>query len=50
MFVHINIWTPTELTKSEKELIEKLQDSANFIPNPDNKDKSFFTKMRDMFS
>ena len=50
MFVHINIWTPTELTKSEKELIEKLQDSANFIPNPDNKDKGFFTKMRDMFS
>ena len=50
MFVHINIWTPTQLTKSEKELIEKLQDSENFIPNPDNKDKGFFTKMRDMFS
>ena len=50
MFVHINIWTPTNLTKKEKEIIEKLQDSENFIPDPDYKDKGFFTKMRDMFS
>lgn len=49
MFVHINIWTPTKLTKKEKELIEKLQDSENFIPNPANMDKGFFTRMRDMF-
>ena len=50
MFVHINIWTPTKLTKKEKEIIEQLKDSENFIPNPENKDKGFFTKMRDMFS
>ena len=50
MFVHINIWTPTKLTKSEKELVEKLKSSENFTPNPDQKDKGFFTKMRDMFS
>ncbi len=50
MFVHINIWTPTKLTKKEKDIIESLQDSENFIPSPENKDKGFFTKMRDMFS
>jgi len=49
MFVHINIWTPTKLTKKEKELIENLKDSENFIPNPENMDKGFFTRMRDMF-
>jgi molecular chaperone DnaJ len=50
MFVHINIWTPTKITKSEKELVEKLKLSENFTPDPDQKDKGFFTKMRDMFS
>ena len=34
----------------EKELIEKLQDSENFIPNPEKSDKSFFEKVKDMFS
>jgi molecular chaperone DnaJ len=50
MFVHINIWTPTKLTKNEKELVEKLRSSENFTPDADQKDKGFFTKMRDMFS
>ncbi len=50
MFVHINVWTPTKLTKKEKELMEELRSSDNFNPGPEHRDKGFFTKMRDMFS
>jgi len=50
MFVHINVWTPTKLTKKEKEIIEQLRSSENFNPSPENRDKGFFTKMRDIFS
>ena len=42
MFVHINIWTPTKLTK-KKEIIEQLKDSEN-LSNPENKDKGLFAK------
>lgn len=47
--IHINVWTPKKLTKEEKELLEKFRDSENFEPNPTNKDKGFFEKMKDYF-
>ena len=49
LFVHINIWTPTKVSKEEKELLEKLKDSENFIPNPDGSEKGFFQRVKDMF-
>ena len=50
LFAHINVWTPTKISKEEKSLIEKLKKSENFIPKEGDKDKGFFTQMRDMFS
>jgi len=49
LFVHINIWTPKKLSKEERELLEKLRNSENFKPNPDNNDRNFFKRMKDMF-
>ena len=49
LFVHINIWTPTKVSKEEKEILEKLKDSDNFKPNPDGSEKGFFQKVKDMF-
>lgn len=49
LFVHINVWTPKKVSKSEKEMLEKLRDSENFQPNPDKQDKGFFERMKDMF-
>ncbi len=49
LFVHINVWTPKKVSKSEKELLEKLKDSDNFQPKPDHTDKGFFQRMKDMF-
>ncbi len=48
--VHVNIWTPKQLTSEESELLEKLRNSANFAPQPGKSDKGFFHKVKDMFS
>lgn len=48
--IQVNVWTPQNLSASEKEILEQLQDSENFKPNPDKNDKSFFDKVREMFS
>jgi molecular chaperone DnaJ len=49
LFVHINVWTPKKVSKEERELLEKLRDSENFQPKPDQSDKGFFQRMKDMF-
>ena len=49
LFVHINIWTPKKVSKEEKEILEKFRESENFKPSPDKNDKSFFSRMKDMF-
>ncbi len=48
--IHVNVWTPKTLSSEEKKMIEKLQGSANFKPQPDKSEKSFFSKMKDYFS
>jgi molecular chaperone DnaJ len=48
--VHVNIWTPKQLTSEESALLEKLRNSANFAPQPSKSDKGFFHKVKDMFS
>lgn len=50
LLVNINIWTPKNLTKEEREILEKLGKSENFIPNPTLKDKSIFSRMREYFA
>ncbi|HZH66387.1 MAG TPA: molecular chaperone DnaJ [Flavisolibacter sp.] len=48
--VHVNIWTPQAVSSEEKAMLEKLAHSPNFKPNPDKNEKSFFDKMREMFT
>ncbi len=48
--IHINVWTPQFLTKEQKVFFEKMTDDSNFTPSPDKQDKSFFEKVKDMFS
>lgn len=50
LLVHINVWTPRELNKEQKEFFERMQNEENFIPKPEKSDKSFFEKVKDMFS
>jgi molecular chaperone DnaJ len=48
--VHVNIWTPQHLSSEEKSILEKLDKSPNFKPNPDKNEKTFFDKVKEMFS
>lgn len=48
--IHINVWTPQELTKEQRKFFEAMQEDENFSPNPQTSDKSFFDKVKDMFS
>lgn len=50
LLVHVNVWTPKSLTKEQREFFEKMSDDAHFEPKPEKEDKSFFEKVKDMFS
>ncbi|MFA8449466.1 MAG: molecular chaperone DnaJ [Bacteroidales bacterium] len=50
ILVTVNIWTPKNLSKEEKTIMENLKESENFKPNPSAKDKSYFDRMREFFS
>ncbi|MFO8055551.1 MAG: molecular chaperone DnaJ [Bacteroidales bacterium] len=47
--INVNIWTPQEVSKEEKEMLEKMKKSGNFTPDPGVKERSFFDKMREYF-
>ena len=48
--IQINVWTPQHVSPEEKEMLDKMQQSENFKPKPEKNDKSFFDKVREMFS
>lgn len=48
--VHVNIWTPQNLSSEEKEMLEKLNNSPNFKPQPSKSDKGFFERVKEAFS
>ncbi|MDR0230137.1 MAG: molecular chaperone DnaJ [Flavobacteriaceae bacterium] len=50
LLVHVNVWTPKKLTKDQKEFFENMREDANFQPTPSKSEKSFFEKVREMFS
>lgn len=50
LLVHVNVWTPKELNKEQKDFFERMKDTDNFEPKPEKSDKSFFEKVKDMFS
>jgi molecular chaperone DnaJ len=50
LLVHVNVWTPKELNKEQRAFFEKMLEDENFRPNPLKSDKSFFEKVKDMFS
>tara|TARA_B110000093_G_scaffold23653_1_gene22401 strand:- start:1842 stop:2972 length:1131 start_codon:yes stop_codon:yes gene_type:complete len=50
LLVHINVWTPKTLSKEQKSFFEKMKTDEHFLPKPESSDKSFFEKVKDMFS
>jgi len=50
LLVHVNVWTPKTLTKEQRDFFEKMKEDNHFVPHPEKSDKSFFEKVKDMFS
>lgn len=50
LLVHVNVWTPKTLNKEQREFFEKMAKDEHFRPSPDSGEKSFFEKVKDMFS
>ncbi len=50
LLVHINVWTPKVLNREQKKFFQSMIDDDNFDPKPDKSDKSFFEKVKDMFT
>ena len=48
--IHVNVWTPQSVSAEEKNMLEKMNGSQNFQPRPEKSEKSFFDKMREMFT
>ena len=47
--IHVNVWTPKQVSKEERVILEKLRESSNFRPNPDKNERSFFDRMKEFF-
>jgi molecular chaperone DnaJ len=50
LLVHVNVWTPKTLNKQQKDFFENMKEDEHFQPKPESTDKSFFEKVKDMFS
>jgi molecular chaperone DnaJ len=48
--IYVNIWTPKKLSEEEKKILEKLNASPNFKPQPSKTEKGFFERMKDYFN
>lgn len=48
--IHVNIWTPQQVSQEEKSALEKMSQSPNFKPHPDKNEKNFFDRVKEMFS
>jgi molecular chaperone DnaJ len=47
--IHVNVWTPKQLSKEEKEILEAFKTSPNFNPDPGKNEKGFFDKVKEFF-
>ncbi|WP_185861341.1 molecular chaperone DnaJ [Blattabacterium cuenoti] len=50
LLIHVNVWTPKKINEEQRKFFEKMRKNENFIPHPGNSEKSFFDKVREMFS
>jgi molecular chaperone DnaJ len=48
--IHVNVWTPQNVTTEEKEMLERLGKSPNFTPQPGKSEKSFFDRVIEVFT
>ncbi|WP_185864728.1 molecular chaperone DnaJ [Blattabacterium cuenoti] len=50
LLIHVNVWTPKKINEEQRKFFEKMRKDENFFPHPGNFEKSFFDRVREMFS
>ncbi len=50
LLIHVNVWTPKKINEEQRKFFEKMRKNENFLPHPGNLEKSFFDRVREMFS
>lgn len=50
LLVHVNVWTPKSIDAKYRKMFEQMQEDPSFQPKPERGDKSFFDKVKEMFS
>lgn len=48
--IHLNVWTPKDLTSEERKMLERMKELPNFDPKPKKGEKGFFERMKDYFA
>jgi molecular chaperone DnaJ len=48
--IHVNLWTPKNLSAEDRALLEKMRSMPNFQPNPTKTEKNFFERMKEYFN
>lgn len=49
LLVRVHVWVPKKLSSEDKKFLEKLQSSPTFQKGPQQEEKNFFRRMKDMF-
>jgi len=50
LLVHVNVWIPKDITNDQKRMFEQMREEPEFVPNPGKGEKSFFDKVKEMFT
>ncbi len=50
LLIHVNVWTPQHISAEHKKAFESMLNDPDFSPKPTKGDKSFFDKVKEMFS
>ncbi len=48
--IHVNVWTPKQVSLDEKQMLESMRASDNFRPQPTKSDKGFFDRVKEFFN
>ena len=48
--INVNVWTPQHVSGEEKTMLETLSKSPNFQPQPGKSEKSFFERVKEVFT
>jgi len=49
LLVYINVYIPKDVSKDDRKVVEKLKESASFLPVAGEVESGFFNRMRNMF-